>query len=78
MSGEALKALNEGDAWDFRYEDHPRCPHCAHSCDVSHNDWYQLYEEGEHDVECPICEQPFTVSTHVKHSFSTDEQDLTA
>ncbi len=72
---EPLHALTTGDRYDFMYEKHPKCPHCGHDCNVSDNDWWHLYEEGEHDVECPLCDLPFIVSTHVQHSFSTDEQD---
>jgi uncharacterized Zn-finger protein len=72
---ERLRALTEGNAWEFRYEKSPKCPHCGHVCDVSGNDWWRLYEEGEHEVECPLCDEGFTVSTHVQHSFSTDEQE---
>jgi hypothetical protein len=72
---ERLSALSDGNRWDFAYEAEPKCPHCGYVCNVADNDWYQLYEEGEHEVECPLCEQGFTVSTHVQHSFSTDEQE---
>lgn len=53
----------------------PRCPHCGAECDVSDNDWWRLYEEGEHEVSCPHCDDDFTVSTRVSYSFSTDEQE---
>lgn len=55
--------------------DAPKCPHCGHVCCVSDNDWWDLYEEGEHEKECPVCEGEFTVSTRVSHSFNTDDQD---
>lgn len=53
----------------------PVCPHCGHECNVSDNEWWELYEEGEHEVTCPSCDQDFTVSTHVSYSFSTDSQE---
>jgi hypothetical protein len=73
----ALEALQSGDSWDFRFEKEPRCPHCGHVCSVSDNEWWFLYEEGEHEVECPsaLCERTFTVSVHVSYSYSTDEQE---
>ncbi len=52
----------------------PKCPHCGEVCDVSENDWWKLYEEGEHEVCCPHCDGDFTVSTRVSYSFSTDDQ----
>ncbi len=75
MSAGRLHALTNGDRWDFMHEKSPKCPHCGHDCNVSDNDWWQLYEEGEHEVECPSCEEGFAVSTHVEHSFSTAEQE---
>jgi hypothetical protein len=44
---------------------------------VDRNEWWKLYEEGEHEVTCPHCDEDFSVSTRVSYSFSTDNQDLT-
>ena len=52
-----------------------KCPHCGEVCDVGANDWWRLYEEGEHEVSCPHCDGDFSVSTRVSYSFSTDEQE---
>lgn len=60
---------------EFWRADQPKCPHCGESCDISDNDWWRLYEEGEHEVSCPHCDGDFTVSTAVSYSFSTDEQE---
>jgi len=59
----------------FWRADQPKCPHCGEVCDVSENDWWKLYEEGEHEVSCPHFDEDFTVSTSVSYSFSTDEQE---
>lgn len=75
MSTEKFAALKAGDSLDFWDQKHPKCPHCGHECDVSENDWWRLYEEGEHDVDCPSCDQEFTVSTRVSYSFDTDSQE---
>ena len=63
------------DRLEFFRNDEPKCPHCGHDCDISENGWWRLYEEGEHDVTCPSCDNDFTVSTSVSYSFSTDEQE---
>lgn len=70
-----LHALKSGDSFDFRWNKHPVCPHCGHEARIEHNEWWQLFEEGEQDVECPLCDRRFTVSTHVEYRFSTDEQE---
>ena len=72
MSIEPLAALAAGHDWDFRHNKNPKCPHCATDCKISEQEWWQLFEEGEHEVECPICERDFTVSTSVEYRFSTD------
>lgn len=60
---------------DFWGNKSPRCPHCGKECDVSENEWWYLYEEGEHEVSCPYCDEDFTVSTSVSYRFSTDNQE---
>lgn len=67
-----FEALRKGNSWEFMFTNSPKCPHCGHDCSVLDNEWWFLYEEGEHDVECPSCDKEFSVSTHVSHSFSTD------
>jgi uncharacterized Zn-finger protein len=71
-----LEALTLCNSWDFRANKNPKCPHCGTDCAINDLEWWQLYEEGEHEVECPVCELEFTVSTAVQHSFSTDEQGV--
>lgn len=74
----ALKACKDtADRIAFFANDQPKCPHCGDECDVSENDWWHLYEEGEHDVTCPNCEHDFTVYTRVSYTFSTEHQDDT-
>ncbi|WP_143277347.1 hypothetical protein [Bordetella genomosp. 9] len=71
-----LKALREAEhPIDFWGNDEPKCPHCGGECSVNDNEWWQLYEEGEHQVECPSCDLEFTVSTRVSYAFSTDQQE---
>ena len=70
-----LEALKSGDRLDFMLNDEPSCPHCGYTYRINDNDAWSLYEEGEHEVECPTCELEFTVYTHVRHSFSTDVQE---
>ena len=71
---EKFKALKSGDSMDFWGNTHPKCPHCGRECVVSDLEWYECYEEGEHEVVCPSCEGSFLVSTTVSHSYSTDDQ----
>ena len=69
------KALERHYPSDYWGNDNPRCPHCGQECKVADNEWWKLYEEGEHEVSCPHCDGDFSVSTRVSYSFSTDEQE---
>lgn len=73
---EALKKSqgDDGDCCEFWGNDEPKCPHCGANCPVSENEWYELYEEGEHEVTCPDCDMDFIVSTNVSFSFTTQDQ----
>jgi uncharacterized C2H2 Zn-finger protein len=70
-----LTALKAGDTLEFWRNDDPKCPHCGTVVSVSDHELWALYEEGEHEVECPNCDMTFAVSTSIAYSFSTDEQD---
>lgn len=69
----ALKAATG--VMDFYGNNEPKCPHCGREQPISDNDWYHLYEEGEHEVQCPDCGHDFIVNTLVRYTFSTNEQD---
>jgi transposase-like protein len=72
---ELLKALRESDdPTAFWHNEQPKCPHCGETFDVSENECWRLYEEGEHDIECNSCGLEFTVQTHVSFSYSTEDQ----
>jgi len=72
----ALKAYSDAmDRLEFFGCQDPKCPHCGEVCIVGDNEWYKLYEEGEHDVCCPHCDEDFSVSTRVSYTFSTDHQE---
>ncbi len=72
MSTDKFRALRDGDSLDFWGLKDPKCPHCGDDLSVVDQEWWHLYEEGEHEVECPHCCEEFTVSTRVSYSFSTD------
>ena len=50
-----------------------RCPSCRHSWNPSDSDDYQFFEEGEHELTCPICEHEFEISTQVSYNFTSPE-----
>jgi len=46
-----------------------RCPDCGRAWRVGDGDYYELYNEGTHDVTCPECDADFEVRTWVQHTF---------
>ncbi len=56
----------------------PVCPHCAAVYVIEDHDAWRMYEEGEHDATCGTCELDFKVTTRVKYSFSTEDQEKEA
>ncbi len=69
-----LEALKNGDALDFWGLKHPRCPHCGQEHNIYDRESFELYDEGEHEIECHACDLTFMVSTRIEYSFDTDEQ----
>jgi len=53
-----------------------RCPYCKCKIDVHENELYNLYEEGEHEINCMRCNGTFEVSTSVSYSFKSPELNL--
>lgn len=74
---EKFEALKAGHSFDFCVNKKPKCPHCGEDFDISDNEAWFLYDEdrGPHDVDCPDCHLPFSVSAVAHWSFSTDEQE---
>lgn len=73
---QALKEARErGEVWwEFAGLDAPKCPHCGEEYDITEHEAYNLYEDGEHDIDCYDCGQEFLVSVRVSYSYSTDVQ----
>ena len=76
---EKLAALNDaikrGDELDFWGNPQPRCPHCETIFNIQDNEAWELYKEGDHEIECTACELEFKVQVNVEFTYSTDEQE---
>ena len=69
------KAKDEGnETWLFYGNDNPVCPHCGVIFNLQKQEADNIYEEGEHEIDCAKCGQPFRVTTRIQHLFDTDEQ----
>lgn len=73
---EALRAAREGRGHftDFIANKGPKCPHCGEDLDINEHELWQLYDDEDKDIECPLCERQFHVQIHVSYLYSTDDQ----
>ena len=67
--------LNEENSIDYAYNNEPLCPFCDYSMDINASELFQLYEDGDHELNCPNCAKLVKVQSNVTFDFSTDEQD---
>lgn len=74
MSERYAALRGASDSLDFFGNQQPKCPHCGGETDIGANDLWCIYEEGEHEIDCPSCDEPFTVSVRVSFSFDTDSE----
>jgi DNA-directed RNA polymerase subunit RPC12/RpoP len=75
---EALRSARDGSGrrhfTDFIANKGPRCPHCGEEIDIAEHELWQLYDDEDKDIECPLCDHTFHVQIHVSYSYSTDDQ----
>ena len=48
-----------------------RCPHCGEVLSISDNEWWDMYSEDTHGVECPDCGGQFTIAAHATFTFTS-------
>lgn len=48
-----------------------RCPECEHAWNPVDEDHFNVFQEGEHQVCCNICDTTFEVSTRISFSFTS-------
>ena len=73
---EKLKALKERGSTHFWGNKEPRCPHCGEEIDIARFDLFSLYDESDtHEIECPLCDESFTVKASASWSFDTSDQE---
>ena len=53
------------------------CPYCGYAMDTcyGYEDFPELYEEGEHEIECPECEKTYIMETNISYNYETRRND---
>lgn len=57
--------------------DYVICPYCgyAHETCYGYEDFSELYEEGDHEIECGGCNRTFVMETTISYSWNTRRTD---
>lgn len=66
---------NDKNWLDYAFNDNPKCPHCDAVMDIDDNELYDLYRDGDHEMECTYCEKEIQVTTNVEYTFSTCKKE---
>lgn len=60
---------------DYAFKKQPKCPHCDMDIDPVELEMWSLFDEDDHEIECPYCERIITVVSSVTWKFSTDQHN---
>ncbi len=60
---------------DFECVDNPVCPHCGSIYNIHDHEAWELYNEGDYDIECGGCDLEFNVVVGVIHHYTTLDQE---
>ncbi|MCM1167094.1 MAG: hypothetical protein NC401_13900 [Ruminococcus sp.] len=73
----AIRAAEHDEMVDTRSDDYIICPYCgaALETDVGYADFPEIYEEGDHELECEECGKTFVLNTIVSYSWETEKKD---
>lgn len=55
----------------IQHDTYIRCPKCGNSYEALEFSEFDIFEEGEHDVDCPSCGYFFIVETAVSYNFTS-------
>lgn len=69
--GKERKGGGVNERGEFSHNDKLRCLKCGYIWDVGeHDTWeYGIYEDGDHEIDCPECYFEFKINTHVRYLF---------
>lgn len=63
--------IMNGDTYSTSCEDKVICPWCGEVQEYDFDD-HEIYEEGEHDMICHLCDKSFRMQTNVSYYYDTE------
>jgi DNA-directed RNA polymerase subunit RPC12/RpoP len=67
----SCKDLRNG-AEEVTHSDYIRCSHCLEQISVDSLDYESgIYEDGDHEIFCPFCDEEMSFSTHIFFSYTS-------
>lgn len=71
---EIADAVNTGEDPDTWSSDYAICPYCGNPVEqLSYDETPEMYDEGDHEVECYQCGRHFRLTTSVSYSWETEK-----
>lgn len=72
---EAVREAGPDEIVDTWSDDYVICPYCGEALETNlgYEDFPEIYEEGEHELECPECEKKFILNTYISYSWETEK-----
>lgn len=61
------KSLSKKD--ECSHETYIRCPYCQELRDIRYSEEYEIFHDGEHEVQCYKCNKKFEITTYVSYEF---------
>lgn len=73
----AIREAEPGENVDTWSDDYVICPYCGEALetDVGYPDFPEIYEDGDHELECTECGKIFILNTMVSYSWETAKKD---
>ena len=67
------EAIRNGEETDTGSSDYVICPYCGYAMDTRYRyeDFPELYEEDDHEIECPECEKTYIMNTSISYYYET-------
>lgn len=73
---EFYEEAEEDEEFDTSSTEFVICPHCGYAIptDLGYEDFPEIYEEGEHELDCPECEKKLILETQISYFYETRKE----